>query len=214
MKLPKARTRDLLEQDLNGEILIYDLLVDNAFNLNETLSVVYRACDGITTFDDLKRRHKFTDDFIFLALDELKRHNLLTEAYQSAFGTIKRREAIKRVGLATMAALPMIVAITAPSAASAQSRNVALGGSCTTSSQCVRTASNCSSNRCCTGTAPEAGVTTSNNPIFGCSGFVECPTFQGDCDSSAAMYCCSGQATYRCSGSGDNTSCICNCVPV
>lgn len=214
MKLPKARTRDLLEQDLNGEILIYDLLVDNAFNLNETLSVVYRACDGITKFDDLKRRYKFTDDFIFLALDELKRHNLLTEAYQSAFGTIKRREAIKRVGLATMAALPMIVAITAPSAASAQSGSIVLGGICTTSSECIRTASNCSSGRCCTGTGAFAGNYVANYPVDSCGGNEICRSYQNTCDSRAATNCCSGRATYNCSGSGINTLCICNCIPV
>lgn len=81
MKLPMARTQDLLEQNFNNEIVIYDLLLNHAFNLNETLSVVYRACDGATSFDDLKRRYKFTDDFIFLALDELQRHNLLAESY-------------------------------------------------------------------------------------------------------------------------------------
>jgi hypothetical protein len=43
MKLPKARTENLLEQNLENETLIYDLTIDKAFNLNGTLSLV-RCC--------------------------------------------------------------------------------------------------------------------------------------------------------------------------
>ncbi len=67
MKLPGTRTENLLEQNLKDETLIYDLLIDKAFNLNETLSIVYKACGQSETFDELKRKHKFTDDFIYLA---------------------------------------------------------------------------------------------------------------------------------------------------
>lgn len=35
-KLPKARTENLLEQNLEKETLIYDLTIDKAFNLSET----------------------------------------------------------------------------------------------------------------------------------------------------------------------------------
>lgn len=54
MKLPRARTEDLLEQNLKNETSVYDLLTDKAFDLNETLSVVYRACGENLTFDNLK----------------------------------------------------------------------------------------------------------------------------------------------------------------
>ena len=121
MKLPKARTENLLEQNLEKETLIYDLLIDKAFNLNETLSIIYKACGQNETFDDLKQKHRFTDDFIYLALDELKRENLLAEDYQSPFANVNRREVIRKVGLATMLALPLIAGLVAPTAANAAS---------------------------------------------------------------------------------------------
>lgn len=121
MKLPKARTENLLEQNLKNETLIYDLVTDKAFNLNETSSAVYKACGRDQTFADLKRESKFTDDFIFLALDELKRNNLLAESFDSPFANTNRREVIKKVGLATMFALPLISSLVAPKAVSAAS---------------------------------------------------------------------------------------------
>lgn len=122
MKLPKARTENLVEQNLEKETLIYDLLIDKAFNLNQTSSIIYKACNGKTTFDELKKKHKFTDDFIYLALDELKRNNLLAdESYISPFAAMNRREAIRKLGLASMIALPVVVGLSAPSAAQAAS---------------------------------------------------------------------------------------------
>jgi hypothetical protein len=129
MKLPKARTENLLEQNLEKETLIYDLTVDKAFNLNETLTIVYKACGQNTAFGELRRKHKFTDDFIYLALDELKRKNLLADEYDSPFESTSRREVIKKIGLASMIALPIISSLVAPSAANAAS------GSC--SSICI-----------------------------------------------------------------------------
>ena len=120
-RLPKARTENLVEQNLGRETLIYDLMLHKAFNLNETSSVVYKACDGQTTFEDLKKQHKFSDDFIYLALDELRRNKLLNGAYNSPFAKTSRREIIKRIGLTSIAALPLIVGLTAPQAVHAQS---------------------------------------------------------------------------------------------
>lgn len=122
MKLPQARTKNLVEQNLVNETLIYDLVTNKAFNLNENSTVVYQACNGRTTFDELKRAHKFTDDFIYLALDELKRNDLLAETnYLSPLAGMNRRDAIRKVGLASMIALPVIVGLSAPSAAQAAS---------------------------------------------------------------------------------------------
>lgn len=121
MKLPKARTENLLEQNLEKETLIYDLTVDKAFNLNETLTTVYKSCGQNLTFDELKRKSKFTDDFIYLALDELRRNNLLSGEYRSPFESTNRREVIKKVGLASMFALPLIAGLVAPKAINAAS---------------------------------------------------------------------------------------------
>lgn len=63
--LPLARMNDLVVLDLDKEVLVYDLTTNKAYHLNETLGVVYGACDGKTSFDQLKANHKFTDDLIF-----------------------------------------------------------------------------------------------------------------------------------------------------
>jgi len=127
-KLPLARTTDIVVQTLGKEILIYDLNSHKAYNLNETSSIIYQACDGKTTFAELNRKHNFTDEIIFLALDALNKENLLekSEEYNSLFNGLSRREAIRKVGFASMIALPVIASLVAPTAAMAQSA----GGGC------------------------------------------------------------------------------------
>ena len=43
---PKARKENLVVQESNGEVLIYDLDTNKAFCLNETSALVWQACDG------------------------------------------------------------------------------------------------------------------------------------------------------------------------
>lgn len=121
--LPKSREAQIVVQEIESEILIYDLNINKAFALNETAATVYRACDGKTSFDELKLKSKFTDEIIFLALDELKKDNLLKEndSYNSPFVGMNRREIIRQVGLASMIALPVIASLVAPTSAMAQS---------------------------------------------------------------------------------------------
>ena len=122
MQLPKARTTELVEQEAGSELLVYDLQTSRAYTLNETSKNVFKACgDGEASFEELKRQHKYTDDIVYLALDELKKNNLVEGNYSSPFSGTSRREAIRRVGLASMVALPLISSLIAPSAANAAS---------------------------------------------------------------------------------------------
>lgn len=120
--LPEARTAGIVVQYLGEEILIYDLTINQVFCLNKTLSVVYQACDGITFFDELKRRFNFTDELIFLALDELKKYGLIEKSASICLPLTQptRREIIKSIGL-TAIAVPLIASVIAPTAAMAQS---------------------------------------------------------------------------------------------
>lgn len=122
-KLPLARNKDIVVQSVGKEILIYNLINHRAYNLNETSAIIFNACDGQTSFEELKRKHKLTDDLIWLALDGLKKEDLLQEAveYISPLAGIDRRQLIRRVGLASLLALPVISSLTAPTAAMAQS---------------------------------------------------------------------------------------------
>ena len=55
-KLPKAKLDNVVVQSLNDETLIYNLTTNQAFCLNETAAKVFNACDGKTTFDELKEQ--------------------------------------------------------------------------------------------------------------------------------------------------------------
>jgi hypothetical protein len=121
--LPPARQQDVVIQEFDKEILIYDLRTHKIYNLNQTSSVVYRHCDWKTSFAELKRKYKFTDDLIHLSLDELREVNLIESenSFDSPFAGMSRREAIRKVGLASMVALPVITSLIAPRAVDAQS---------------------------------------------------------------------------------------------
>lgn len=126
---PLSRKKDIVVQDLNGEILIYDLKSNKALCLNETSALVWQACDGNKSVNEIsesigkKLNQPANEDLIWLALDQLKKENLIenSDELASHFSGMSRREAIKKVGLATMIALPIVTGLVAPKAAMAQS---------------------------------------------------------------------------------------------
>ena len=157
-KLPLTRNTDIVVQEMGNEVLIYDLNNHQAYNLNETLTTIYQACDGKTTFDELKAANKFTDEIIFLALDELKNRSLLEEnqLYNLPLSGMTRREMIRRVGLTSLIAFPLISSIVVPTAAQASSHvptcpsispcnnNVSIPRGC----PCTLNCSNCAGSNC------------------------------------------------------------------
>ena len=141
--LPKARNTEIVVRELDKELLIYNLTTHRAYQLNETLTIIHQACNGATSFSELKRKHKFTDDLIDFALDELQANNLLEGKRENHFPGFSRREVIKRIGLASMAALPVLTGISAPSAVNAASNCAAQNQNCTFN--------NFQQSNCCTG---------------------------------------------------------------
>ena len=159
MNLPNARTADILVQSLNGETLIYDLNIDKSYCLNSTSAVVFAACNGKTTLEQLKSRHDLPDEIIFLALDGLRRNNLLKDEYVSPFAAMSRRELIRKAGLTSMIAIPIVSSLIAPAAISAASSAC----NCSAAANTNRRLQNCpcvSNDDCC-------GVCLANggNPI-------------------------------------------------
>lgn len=118
-KLPPSKTENIVVQNLESELLIYDLVTNKVFCLNETSALVYKACDGKTSFDELKNKHQFTDDLIFLSLDLLKKENLLDDNFVSPLQGMKRREVVKIIGKTSLIAIPIISSLMAPSSAMA-----------------------------------------------------------------------------------------------
>jgi hypothetical protein len=140
MNYPLIRTDKIVMQELPDEILIYDLQNDTAYRLNETSAHVYRLCDGKNSVAEMSRRltkqlrHPVSEDLISLACLQLAEDNLLqkTSLLETPFAGLSRREAIRKVGMASLVALPVIASLSAPQASHAASAIRALGDNCTT----------------------------------------------------------------------------------
>ena len=119
---PKIRHENLVVQDLNSEVLIYDLKRDKAFCLNETARVVWQACDGSNTLSDIGEQLG-SEDIAWLALSDLKRKGLIeyTITTPNKFKGMPRREIITKISIGSILALPMIASLYAPAAAQAGS---------------------------------------------------------------------------------------------
>lgn len=193
MNLPKSRSANILTQELETETLIYDLLTDRAYTLNETARTVFNACGSGQTFADLKRRLNYTDELIHLTLAELERHDLLADEYLSPDAEISRREVIRKVGLATMIALPVIASITAPQAANAASGALLANGQ--------RCGSNavCQSSRCDT-----TGRCCQVSQQGACTVDAECceavPCTNGVCCAGVGSFCTTNNLYPCCAG--------------
>ena len=146
--------RDIILQELDREILIYDLKTQKAYCLNETASIVYRACDGRTTFEELKSACALTNEIIFLAVDDLRKENLIEENAGDlipSLSRLSRREAVRKIALTSAIAAPLISSLIAPDAAQAQSSTCRTRGQFVTAPR-ARTGAECRSmleSQCC-----------------------------------------------------------------
>ncbi len=139
--LPKAKCKDIVVQELDNETLVYDLENDKAHHLNETITIVWNNCDGETTAKEIVKRlekrfnTKVEEDFVWLALDELKRANLLdSEISKDDFAKLSRRKVLFRYAPIAVA-LPIVMTLIAPPAVHAQSC-VMVGQPCVTPADC------------------------------------------------------------------------------
>jgi len=137
---PLSRTEDIVVQELNGEILIYDLRDNRAMCLNETSAAVWNACDGSNTVGDIAKAVG-NEDIVWLALNELKKEKLVDFVTETPtkFDGLTRREAVRRIGMASLVALPLITGLVAPAAA----QTISCGAVCTNSNQCPTGCANC-----------------------------------------------------------------------
>ena len=135
---PTSRKENLVIQELEGEVLIYDLEKNKAFCLNKTSALVWQSCDGTRTIADISDAvgkqldSQINEDVVWLALDQLSKENLVEKQtkLENKFNGLSRREVIKKVGLGTMIALPIVTSLVAPLAVHANSACIT-GGNCT-----------------------------------------------------------------------------------
>lgn len=137
---PKRRTANLVVQELDGEMLIYDLSIDKAFCLNETSARVWSLCDGTRDQSEVAAELQRTagKDAAFgvvgLALSQLADQHLLEnhDEVQAAAPALARREMMALAGKALVIGLPLVSTLMVPSATMAQSAATCSGNSGTT----------------------------------------------------------------------------------
>ncbi len=192
--LPLARNKAILLQEIDGELLIYDLDTDKAYNLNKTAALVWQLCDGTKSVAQISiemsklLRKQVSTELVELALDSLKKDGLLEDVDGINFlDGLSRREAIRKVGFASIVALPIVSSLVAPKAVAAQSCS-ANNISCTLNSDCC-------SGQCYSAVA---GTVCCNNQVTGPGhppGTVfACFNSSAFCTGAGINACCSGLA--------------------
>lgn len=126
---PIARVENIIVQELPDEVLVCDTTTNRMFCLNQTAAEVWKLADGTRNIKEISRllSKKFHsnvgEELVSFALMELSKENLLAEKMPTneVFQNLSRREVIRRVGLASMVALPLISSLTMPKAIHASS---------------------------------------------------------------------------------------------
>ncbi|MFN0277752.1 MAG: PqqD family protein [Pyrinomonadaceae bacterium] len=120
---PMARQTGLVVQEMPDEVLVYDLDTNKAHCLNESAAFIWSSCDGKNSVMDIVQqfesngRGKVTEDFVWLAIDQLNENNLLENKVAPRFPGHSRRQVLKTIGLASMVAIPVIASLVAPNRA-------------------------------------------------------------------------------------------------
>lgn len=160
---PTARKNNIVIQELEAELIVYLLDTDQAFCLNETSALVWKNCNGKISIADLSKifskemKTLISDSLIEFTIEQLNRENLLDhkEPIQTSFVNLSRRQAIKKIGFASMVALPIISTVVAPASIQAAScLSNATIRPCVVDGSCVLLAPDfysCPDAECCSG---------------------------------------------------------------
>lgn len=146
---PKTREKGIVIQNLDDEILVYDLESNKAFCLNKTTSAIWQKCTGELSVEAIVPEVQkdfgtsVTKELVALAIEQLKNDNLLEsgENVSTILDGLSRREMVRRVGFMSVVALPLVSSLVAPNAINAMSVTCpAPGGAptcpCTTNGSC------------------------------------------------------------------------------
>jgi hypothetical protein len=141
MRTPLARSDELVIEDVDDELLIYDESGNQAHCLGPVAGRVWRACDGRTTVPELSKRLSLDPETVVRAIEELDECQLLGPA--PAAGVTRREATVKfaKVGAAA-ASVPLIFSIAAPTPALAVTEQFCLKlcpggcGACATAGCC------------------------------------------------------------------------------
>ena len=118
-------------QEAKGETLVYDLSLNKAFCLNKTSTLIWQLCDGNRNVEEIATeasRHfneLVGEDLVYLAIKQFSTDGLLENDHAveivAHLEGLSRREVVRKIGFASVIALPLISSIVAPAALMAQS---------------------------------------------------------------------------------------------
>lgn len=196
---PLSRRDKIVIQEMDDELLIYDLAKNKAYCLNQTLAIIWQECDGENSVTQIslnlskKLKVNVNEDLVWLALKQLKNESLLEKSVEikTPFDGLNRREIVKRIGFASMVALPILSSVLAPSAISAQSA----GCGCSTPSGSLARSPGCNcvmNSDCCSNV---------------CSGGIICAVSGGNAPGSAS--CCQPVVCGSANTNGLAPGCLC-----
>lgn len=126
--LLKSISEGIVVQKLEDELLIYNLQTNRAICLNQTAALVWQSCDGISSVSEIRQKLEkelgtsVNDELVLFAVSELNEKGLIEngEKIADSFKGLSRREIVRKVGFASLVALPIVSSIVAPTAAAAQ----------------------------------------------------------------------------------------------
>jgi hypothetical protein len=213
VRKPLARSQDLVIEELEDELLVYDRANNRAHCLGATAAIVWRACDGTSDVQSLSVALGLSPELVTDAVDELESLELLDGLHLvDGSGGITRREMTLRSMKAggAIAAAPMIYSIVVPTAAAAATPTpfqcqIYTTQDCGASSGCGAVAGCC----CCTvGCSSQAACKTCSSVSFCNAGSQECAsaptTFASKCSDSKGTFpanvggCCSVSGASQC----------------
>ena len=179
---PRRRVEGLLLRELAGELIVYDLEGHRAHCLNRAAALVFERSDGETSVRELARMLRrelggaADEGWVELALAKLGEAGLLREGPEEPArrgAASSRREMLRRAGLASAAALPIVLSIVAPTPAMA-------------AATCVVGNSGCSGKGF--GTPCHCGTPTDCQGNCSCDGAGQC-CVSGNCAIAACTGC-------------------------
>jgi hypothetical protein len=83
---PKSSQANIVVQEFEKELLIYDLTINKAYCLNETSAIVWQESDGKTSVTEIsqtlskKLKTNVSEDLVWLAVHQLKKDGLFVLA--------------------------------------------------------------------------------------------------------------------------------------
>ena len=212
---PESRTNDIVVQELEGEVLVYDLIKNKAFCLNKTSAIIWQNCNGQRTIEEIAEytgkelESLISKETIQLALEQFRTDDLLksNNRIENYLDGLSRREIIKRVGLSSLVALPLVSSLVAPKVTTAQSMcamaPLANGCPCMTQGSCASGCCGPTSNGCITPGSLNIGDACRANcncPGNCCGNGNVCATVGGTAQSGACRVNCECTAGTTCVG--------------